>query len=87
MTSKDLPDLPAACADLSAEPTTAAAEQTPAEQTRKAAIPAFTFPFSPAAFAPSKSDDEPWHQKSNKSSHHKTPGRAPNGTRRSMGKR
>lgn len=87
MTTKDLPDLPTASADATAEPNTAAAEQTPAEQARKAAIPAFTFPFSPAAFAPSKSDDQPWHQKDNKSGHHKTPGRAPNGTRRSMGKR
>lgn len=87
MTAKDLPDLPAASADVTAEPNTAAADQTPADQASKATIPAFTFPFSPAAFAPTKSEDEPWHQKGNKSSHHKTPGRAPNGTRRSMGKR
>lgn len=87
MTAKDLPDLSATSADLTTEPNTAAAEQSPADPASKAAIPAFTFPFSPAAFAPSKSDGEPWHQKGNKSSHHKTPGRAPNGTRRSMGKR
>lgn len=50
-------------------------------------IPAFRFPFSPATFAPNKNDEQPWHQLANKSSHDKTPGRAPNGTRRSMGKR
>ena len=52
-----------------------------------AKIPAFRFPFSPATFAPNKNDQQPWHQLANKSSHDKTPGRAPNGTRRSMGKR
>lgn len=52
-----------------------------------AKIPAFRFPFSPASFAPNKSDEQPWHLQANKSSHDKTPGRAPNGTRRSMGKR
>jgi len=54
---------------------------------KSAGIPAFSFPFSPAAFAPVKGGEQPWHQKSNKSNHHQTPGRAPNGTRRSMGKR
>lgn len=63
-----------------------ATEQPGAEQTASK-IPAFRFPFSPATFAPNKSDDQPWHQQSNKSSHDKSPGRAPNGTRRSMGKR
>nr|WP_229779514.1 hypothetical protein [Pseudomonas matsuisoli] len=51
------------------------------------AIPAFTFPFSPDAYAPGKKDDQPWHQKGNKSNHDKRPGPAPRGTRRSMGKR
>jgi hypothetical protein len=55
--------------------------------TPAAKIPAFRFPFSPATFAPNKNDEQPWHQLANKSSHDKTPGRAPNGTRRSMGKR
>lgn len=54
---------------------------------RSAKIPAFSFPFSAAAFAPNKSDEQPWHQKNNQSNHDKRPGRAPNGTRRSMGKR
>jgi len=54
---------------------------------KKAAIAAFTFPFSPSVFAPSQSDDQSWHQKGNQSAHHKTPSRTPNGSRRSMGKR
>jgi hypothetical protein len=64
---------------LAAQPTDAAEPATK--------IPAFRFPFSPATFAPNKNDEQPWHQLANKSSHDKTPGRAPNGTRRSMGKR
>ncbi|TWC43059.1 hypothetical protein FBY03_101252 [Pseudomonas sp. SJZ079] len=70
-------DISAAAADTTAEPASK----------KKPGIPAFTFPFSPAAFAPSKSDDQPWHQKGNKSAHEKRIGAAPNGTRRSMGKR
>lgn len=58
-----------------------------AEQTASAKVPAFSFPFSPAAFAPNKNDGQPHHPKGHKSNHDKTPGRAPNGTRRSMGKR
>ena len=57
------------------------------EQTSSAKVPAFSFPFSPAAFAPNKNDGQPHHPKGHKSNHDKTPGRAPNGTRRSMGKR
>jgi hypothetical protein len=66
--------------------TTSDAEQ---NNTRAAdpSIPAFRFPFSPATFAPNKNSEQPWHQQGNKSKHDKTPGRAPNGTRRSMGKR
>ncbi|WP_372239456.1 hypothetical protein [Pseudomonas sp. 2FE] len=59
----------------------------PADGEKSEGIPAFAFPFSPAEFANAKTKDQPWYQKSNKSSHHQTPGRAPNGTRRSMGKR
>ncbi len=58
-----------------------------AEQTVSSKVPAFRFPFSPAAFAPNKNDGQPHHPKGHKSNHDKTPGRAPNGTRRSMGKR
>ena len=57
------------------------------EQTASAKVPAFSFPFSPAAFAPNKNDGQPHHPKGHKSNHDKTPSRAPNGTRRSMGKR
>ena len=57
------------------------------EQTASAKVPAFSFPFSPAAFAPNKNAGQPHHPKGHKSNHDKTPGRAPNGTRRSMGKR
>lgn len=51
-----------------------------------AAIPAFTFPFKPAAFAAAKKQGAQYPG-AGKSNHDKTPGRAPNGTRRSMGKR
>lgn len=50
----------------------------------QAPIPAFTFPFKPGAFATKEAARYPGAGKSN---HDKTPGRAPNGTRRSMGKR
>ncbi|MGH8355423.1 MAG: hypothetical protein ACRERY_18150 [Pseudomonas sp.] len=63
------------------------AASAPAAGEKSEAIPAFTFPFSPAEFANAKTKDQPWYQKANKSNHHQTPGRAPNGTRRSMGKR
>ena len=55
---------------------------------KKAAIAPFSFPFKPSEFAQAKKDkDQAWYQKSHKSGHHKTPGAAPSGTRRSMGKR
>jgi hypothetical protein len=76
---------PTANADTTAEHVLAT-EQTGAEQPASK-IPAFRFPFSPATFAPNKDAEQPWHQQGNKSSHDKTPSRAPNGTRRSMGKR
>ncbi len=70
-------------------------EQTPAPEAvtdvapqtdKKTTIAPFSFPFKPSEFAQAKKD-QAWYQKSNKSSHHKTPGAAPAGTRRSMGKR
>ncbi|MBB2494847.1 hypothetical protein [Aquipseudomonas ullengensis] len=64
-----------------------ASVESSAESTAKPAIPAFSFPFSPATFAPGKGDNQPWHQKGNKSAHEKKIGAAPPGTRRSMGKR
>lgn len=81
MTSHPTPDTPEAAEIDSTEPLASPATA------EKTGIPAFSFPFSPGTFAPSKSEDQPWHQKGNKAAHHKTPGRAPNGTRRSMGKR
>lgn len=65
------------------EPTTEAS----GEASSKPVIPAFKFPFSPASFAPGKNDNQAWHGKGNKSAHEKKIGPAPNGTRRSMGKR
>ncbi|MES2821098.1 MAG: hypothetical protein V4812_19150 [Pseudomonadota bacterium] len=84
MTTHATPDTPEAVSPDTTNSAESLASSTPAE---KAGIPAFSFPFSPGTFAPGKSEDQPWHQKGNKSAHHKTPGRAPNGTRRSMGKR
>ncbi|HZX51583.1 hypothetical protein [Pseudomonas sp. XK-1] len=43
--------------------------------------------FGAAKAASAKQDDQPWHQKGNKSAHEKKIGPAPSGTRRSMGKR
>ena len=67
------------------DPTLATADaESPADV---AAIPAFSFPFKPAAFAAGKKAHQPNYPGAGRSSHDKTPGRAPNGTRRSMGKR
>lgn len=52
----------------------------------KAGVPAFRFPFNPATFADC-AKKKPNYPGAGKSTHDKTPGRAPNGTRRSMGKR
>jgi hypothetical protein len=65
-------------------PETVVAEDPVAQ--KKASIPAFSFPFKPADFAQTR-QDQPWYQKSNKSGHTKSPGAAPHGTRKSMGKR
>ncbi len=53
-----------------------------ADSETKAAIPAFKFPFKPA-----KTASQPWYKNGAKNGHTKTPGAAPPGTRRSMGKR
>lgn len=76
------------------EPLMTSSDQTSAPETvvddaatdEKTPIPAFSFPFKPADFAQTK-NDQPWYQQSNKSGHHKTPGVAPHGTRKTMGKR
>ncbi|MGC5703672.1 hypothetical protein J4P02_26090 [Pseudomonas sp. NFXW11] len=53
----------------------------------KAAIPAFKFPFKPSEFAAAKNAQQTWYKKGVGDGHTKTPGAAPPGTRRSMGKR
>ncbi len=63
-----------------------AAADSAADTEKKAVIAPFSFPFKPSEFAQAKKEPA-WHQKTNKHGHHKTPGVAPAGTRRSMGKR
>ncbi|MFY0731135.1 hypothetical protein [Pseudomonas sp. NFX15] len=53
----------------------------------KAEIPAFKFPFKPGELAAAKGSNQPWYKNGAKNGHTKTPGMAPPGTRRSMGKR
>jgi hypothetical protein len=54
----------------------------------KAPIPAFKFPFKPGELAAAKgAGQQPWYKNGAKNGHTKTPGAAPPGTRRSMGKR
>ena len=50
-------------------------------------IPAFKFPFKPGELAGAKDSNQPWYKNGAKNGHTKTPGMAPPGTRRSMGKR
>ncbi|EJM95930.1 hypothetical protein PMI34_00725 [Pseudomonas sp. GM74] len=58
-----------------------------AEGETKAEIPAFKFPFKPGELAAAKGSSQPWYKNGAKNGHTKTPGMAPPGTRRSMGKR
>ncbi|EJM59319.1 MULTISPECIES: hypothetical protein [Pseudomonas] len=58
-----------------------------AEGETKAEIPAFKFPFKPGELASAKGSNQPWYKNGAKNGHTKTPGMAPPGTRRSMGKR
>ncbi|WP_413243484.1 hypothetical protein [Pseudomonas sp.] len=85
MTSTHSPDpmLAAQTADVEAG-TAATNESAP---TKKAGLPGFASLFSAAAVASGKNDGQAWHLKGNKSAHEKKIGPAPNGTRRSMGKR
>lgn len=80
---------------------TPAAEPTPAVQPADSAVPSaseiaatsaaktsgFASLFGAAKALSGKQDDQPWHQKGNKSTHEKKIGPAPSGTRRAMGKR
>ncbi|APC17625.1 hypothetical protein BLL42_18530 [Pseudomonas frederiksbergensis] len=58
-----------------------------ADSETKSAIPAFKFPFKPGDLAAAKNANQPWYKNGAKNGHTKTPGAAPPGTRRSMGKR
>ncbi|MCP2074342.1 UNVERIFIED_ORG: hypothetical protein J2Y77_003778 [Pseudomonas lini] len=58
------------------------------DENAQAAIPAFKFPFKPGELAAAKgAGQQPWYKNGAKNGHTKTPGAAPPGTRRSMGKR
>ncbi|NBF03478.1 hypothetical protein GV819_14380 [Pseudomonas sp. Fl5BN2] len=78
------PEHPSADDALSADPV---AESTVTEIEGKAEIPAFKFPFKPSEFASAKNAQLPWYKNGASNGHTKTPGAAPPGTRRSMGKR
>ena len=58
-----------------------------AESVEKTEIPAFKFPFKPGELAGAKHAAQPWYKNGAKNGHTKSPGMAPPGTRRSMGKR
>ena len=80
------PAQPAAPDAVSAEPTE---NESTVDTAQKPVIPAFTFPFKPAEFAKNKatSKGQTHYKKGEGHGHTKTPGAAPPGTRRSMGKR
>ncbi|OHC34883.1 MAG: hypothetical protein A3J25_06240 [Pseudomonadales bacterium RIFCSPLOWO2_02_FULL_63_210] len=85
MTSTHSPDPTLAAQATDVAPGLAAtSEPVPAKQV---ALPGFASLFSAAAVASAKNDGQAWHLKGNKSAHEKKIGPAPNGTRRSMGKR
>ncbi|WP_167140875.1 hypothetical protein [Pseudomonas sp. OTU750018] len=69
----------------SADSAAPSANESNATNTVKAS--GFASLFGAAKAASGKQDDQPWHQKGNKSSHEKKIGPAPSGTRRAMGKR
>lgn len=82
MTSTHSPD-----PTLAAEATDVAAATSEPAPAKKTALPGFASLFSAAAGASTKNAGQAWHLKGNKSAHEKKIGPAPNGTRRSMGKR
>ncbi|WP_079202699.1 hypothetical protein [Pseudomonas sp. CC6-YY-74] len=85
MTSTHSPDPTLAAQPADVEPATAATSEPTAA--KKPGLPGFASLFSAAADASAKNDGQAWHLKGNKSAHEKKIGPAPNGTRRSMGKR
>ncbi|MEB0104890.1 MULTISPECIES: hypothetical protein [unclassified Pseudomonas] len=58
-----------------------------ADGVEKAGIAPFKFPFKPGELAGAKQTAQPWYKNGAKNGHTKSPGMAPPGTRRSMGKR
>ncbi|UMZ10998.1 hypothetical protein I9018_26505 [Pseudomonas sp. MPFS] len=64
-----------------------AAEPVASDSDGKTAIPAFKFPFKPSQFMAAKNARQTGYQGGAGDYHAKTPGVAPPGTRRSMGKR
>jgi hypothetical protein len=68
-------------------PEAAVTEQVAETTDKKAAIPAFSFPFKPGELLQAKTQDSLYYKKSGKASHNKVPGVAPHGTRKTMGKR
>lgn len=81
MTSPKQPPVADALSDVQAELPDSADSAT------EAGIPAFKFPFKPGELAAAKGSNQPWYKNGAKNGHTKTPGMAPPGTRRSMGKR
>lgn len=81
MTSPKQPPVADALSDAQAEQPDSVDSET------QAAIPAFKFPFKPGGLAAAKNSSQPWYKNGAKNGHTKTPGMAPPGTRRSMGKR
>jgi hypothetical protein len=85
MTSPKQPSVAEALSDEQAElPDSVEAS---ADSETKNAIPAFKFPFKPGELAGAKDSSQPWYKNGARNGHTKTPGMAPPGTRRSMGKR
>lgn len=66
-------------------PTPSDAEQAKPADAEAPGVAAFRFPFKPGQFTDAKKPAT--YPGAGKSNHDKSPGRAPNGTRRSMGKR
>ncbi len=79
---------PAAEPTLAVQPADSAAPSaSESNATNAVKASGFASLFGAAKAASGKLDDQPWHQKGNKSSHEKKIGPAPSGTRRAMGKR
>jgi hypothetical protein len=87
MTSTHSPDPTLAAQATDVAPGQAATSEPAPAPAKQAALPGFASLISAAAVASGKNNGQAWHLKGNKSAHEKKIGPAPNGTRRSMGKR